>query len=126
MRYVCLIHLDEQQLGAMPPGDASDLNAEHLAFNDGLRETGHYIAAEALAPAAQTTRVTIRNGKTTITDGPFAETKEVIAGFYLIEARDMDEAVEIASRIPSARIATVEVRPARQLIVDGQEPRWGT
>jgi hypothetical protein len=125
MRYLCLIHLDETALAAMPRQDESDLNAAHWDYNDQLRASGNYIAAEALAPAAQTKRVTLRNGKTSITDGPFAETKEVIAGFYLIEARDMDEAIAIASKLPSAGIATIEVRPARQLSVEGREPRWG-
>jgi hypothetical protein len=125
MRYLCLIHLDESALAAMPAQDESDLNAAHWDYNDQLRSTGNFIVAEALAPAAKTTQVKIRDGKTTIVDGPFAETKEMIAGIYLIEACDMDEAVEIASRIPSAGIATIEVRPARQLHVIGREPRWG-
>jgi hypothetical protein len=125
MRYVCLIYLDESALAAMPAEQESDLNAAHWDYNDRLRSTGNFIAAEALAPAAETTQVTVRAGKATVVDGPFAETKEVIAGFYLIEARDMDHAVDIASKLPSASIATIEVRPARQLHVIGKEPRWG-
>jgi len=125
MRYLCLIHLDESALAAMPRHQESDLNAAHWDYNDQLRASGNYLAAEALAPAAQTKQVKIRDGKRTITDGPFAETKEVIAGFYLIEARDMDEALEIAAKLPSASISTIEVRPARQLSVEGREPRWG-
>jgi hypothetical protein len=125
MRYLCLIHLDESSLAAMPAQQESDLNAAHWDYNDHLRATGNYIVAEALAPAAETMQVKIRNGKTTVIDGPFAETKEVIAGVYLIEAGSMDEAVAIASKIPSASIATIEVRPARQLHVIGREPRWG-
>jgi hypothetical protein len=125
MRYLCLIHLDESVLAAIPRHEESDLNAAHWDYNDRLRASGNFIAAEALAPAAQTTRVTVRNGKTSIVDGPFTETKEVIAGFYLIEACDLDEAVAIASKLPSATIGTVEVRPARQLSVEGREPRWG-
>ena len=125
MKYLCLIHLNEGELASMPARDASDLNARHLDFNDGLRETGHFIVAEALAPAQDTTRVTTRGGTLHITDGPFTEAKEVIAGFYLIEANDMKEATEIASRIPSASFGTVEVRPCRQLIVEGRALRWG-
>ena len=125
MRYVCLIHLDESALAAMPAQQESDLNAAHWDYNDQLRSTSNFIVAEALAPAAATTQVKIRDGKTTVIDGPFAETKEVIAGFYLIEARDMNEAVAIAAKLPSASIATIEVRPARQLNVIGREPRWG-
>lgn len=125
MKYLCLIHLNESELAAMPAQEVSDLNARHLNFNDGLRETGHFIVAEALAPAQETTRVTTRGGTLHITDGPFTEAKEVIAGFYLIEANDVKEATEIASRIPSASFGIVEVRPCRQLIVEGRALRWG-
>ena len=125
MKYLCLIHLNEKELDAIPPGELSDLNGRHLDFNDGLRTTGHFIVAEALEPSGTTACVRVRGGKATVTDGPYAETKEVVAGFYLIEAENMDEAVAIAGRIPSATIGTVEVRPARQLFVEGREPRWG-
>lgn len=125
MRYLCLIHLDEKELEAMPAADMSALNAAHLDFNDGLRASGHFIVAEALEPARTTARVRVRQGKRSVTDGPYAETKEMIAGFYLIEARDMDEAIGIAAQIPSAVLGFVEVRPARQLNVDGRTPRWG-
>jgi hypothetical protein len=125
MRYLCLIHLDEQELAAMPAEQASAVNAAHWDLNDRLRESGNYLAAEALAPAKTTKRVTRRGGQTSVLDGPFAETKEVIAGFYLIEAEGMDEALAIAARLPSAPFATIEVRPCRQLEVIGREPRWG-
>jgi len=125
MKYLCLIHLDEEALAAMPAAEMSTLNAAHLDFNDGLRKTGHFIVAEALEPAATTATLRVRQGKTTVTDGPFAETKEMVAGFYLIEARDLDEAVAIAARIPSAPLGTIEVRPARQLVVEGRPLRWG-
>ncbi|MGH7712277.1 MAG: YciI family protein, partial [Gemmatimonadaceae bacterium] len=85
--------------------------------NDSLRASGHFIEAEALEPAAATACVRGRRGQTQVTDGPFTEAKELVAGFYLIEARDLDEAVDIASRIPSAPLATIEVRPTRQLDV---------
>jgi hypothetical protein len=125
MRYLCLIYLNEQDLNAMPAGELNALNAAHLDFNDGLRKTGHFIQAEALEPASASACVRVRKGKGSITDGPFTEAKELVAGFYLIEASDMDEAIEIASRIPSAPLATIEVRPARQLNVPGRPPRWG-
>ena len=121
MKYLCLIYLNEQQMDAMPASEMSALNARHLDFNDGLRTSGHFIEAEALEPGRTTACVRVRQGKTSITDGPFAESKELVAGFYLIEARDMDEAVEIAARIPSAPLGTVEVRATRQLIVDGSD-----
>ena len=119
MKFLCLIHLNEKELDAMPAHEMNSLNARHLEFNNGLRKSGHFIEAEALEPAATTARVRVRKGKTSVTDGPFAETKEIVAGFYLIEARDLREATEIASRIPSATLGTVEVRPTRKLIVDG-------
>ena len=125
MKYLCLIHLDEKELAAMPASDLSALNAEHLDFNDGLRAKGQFIQAEALEPARATACIRVRNGKASVVDGPFTETKELVAGFYLIEAGDLNEATQIASGIPSARLGTVEVRPARQLVVEGREPRWG-
>jgi len=119
MRYLCLIYLDEKQLAAMPEPEMSALNARHLAFNDRLLDSGHFIEAEALQPATAATCVRMRNGKVALTDGPYAETKEMVAGFYLIEARDLNEAVQVASRIPEAPMGTVEVRPCRDLEVDG-------
>jgi hypothetical protein len=119
MRYLCLIYLDEKRLAEMPAHDMSELNARHLAFNEGLLESGHFVEAEALQPAAETGCVRVRNGKVSLTDGPYAETKETVAGFYLIEARDFNEAVQVASRIPAAPLGTVEVRPCRDLEVDG-------
>ena len=120
MKYLCLIYLDEQALDAMPADEMNSLNAAHLDLNDNLRSSGHFIEAEALQPVRTTTCVRVRNGKTLVTDGPFAESKELVAGFYLIDARDLNEAIEVASRIPSARLGTVEVRPTRQLVVEGR------
>jgi hypothetical protein len=119
MRYLCLIYLDEQQLVAMPEAQVSLLNARHLELNEALLTSGHFIEAEALEPAGATTCVRVRQGKTNVTDGPFAETKEQLAGIYLVEARDLNEAIQIATRIPSAPLGTVELRPCRDLIVDG-------
>jgi hypothetical protein len=127
MRYLCLIHLDEQQLDALPHPERSALNGAHLDYNDELRKTGHFVSAEALESPRTASCVRVKNGKASITDGPFAETKEVIAGFYLIEAADMKEATQIAANLPVAKIGigTIEVRPAFQLVVEGREPRWG-
>ena len=119
MRYLCLIYLDEKQLAAMPEPEMSALNARHLAFNDQLLDSGRFVEAEALQAAAATTCVRMRNGKVALTDGPYAETKETVAGFYLVEARDLNEAVQVASRIPAAPLGTVEIRPCRDLEVDG-------
>lgn len=118
MKYLCLIYLDEKQMNGLPEAEMNALNVGHLALNDDLRKSGHFIEAEALEPAAATACLRVRKGRSTVTDGPFAESKEMIAGFYVIEARDIDEAVQIASRFPSAELATIEVRPTRQLVVD--------
>ena len=120
MRDLCLIYLDEQQLAAMPQADMDALNARHLELNDRLLDSGHFVEAEALEPAASTTCVRLRNGKVALTDGPYAETKEMVAGFYLIEARDLNEAIQVASRLPSAPLGVVEVRPCRDLVVGGK------
>ena len=119
MRYLCLIYLDEKRLAAMPESEMNALNAQHLALNEELLKGGQFIEAEALSAAGSTTCVRVRNGRTAVTDGPFAETKEMVAGFYLIEARDLNEAIQVAARIPAAPIGTVEVRPCRDLVVDG-------
>ena len=119
MKYLILIHLNERELYAMSEADMSALNARHLDFNNRLRQSGNWIEAEALQPANTSKQVRVRRGKPSITDGPFAESKELVAGFYLIEARDIDEATRIASEIPSASIGTIEVWPTRKLIVDG-------
>ena len=120
MKYLCLIYIDEQALDMMPPGEMDALNALHVDFNKDIHAKGHFVAAEALASSQMTSCVRIRNGKKSVTDGPFAETKEMVAGFYLIEADSLDEATEIASRIPSSSIGTIEVRPTRFLVVDGK------
>jgi hypothetical protein len=119
MRYLCLLVWDESCLAALPPGEMSRLGAAHLALNESLRASGHFIEAEPLERSAMTSCVRVRGGKTTVTDGPYAETKEQVAGFYLIEARDLNEAIQVAARLPSAPYCTVEVRPCRQLVVDG-------
>jgi hypothetical protein len=119
MRFLCLIHLDEAEMGALPAYEMDALNAGHLDLNDELRQRGQLIEADALQPSSETVR--LRHGKrASFTDGPFTEAKEMIAGFYLIEARDIDEAVEIASRFPGGRHGTVEVRPCRELVVPGR------
>lgn len=102
MKYLCLIYLDEQKMAALPDAEMNALNARHLALNDELRASGHFVEAEALEPAAAAARNRVRREKTVVTDGPFTESKEVVAGFYLVEARDLDEATRIAARFPRA------------------------
>lgn len=111
MRYLCLIYDDESIIDAMPKDESDAFMGEYFAFTDGIRQGGQYVAGEALHPVSTATTVRIRNGKLSTTDGPFAETKEQLGGFYLIEARDLDEAIQVAAKIPSARTGSVEVRP---------------
>ena len=112
MKYLCLVYLEEKTFDAIPdrPSDP-----ECFAFGEGMRKSGHYLAAEPLHPTTTAKSVRVRNGKVSITDGPFAETKEQLGGFYLIEAKDLDEAVQLAAKIPPARVGTIEVRPIRAL-----------
>ncbi|HEX6909636.1 MAG TPA: YciI family protein [Longimicrobium sp.] len=111
MKYLCLIYDDEKVWESMPPAESEAYMGEYFAFTDGIRQSGQYIAGEALQPTATATTVRIRNGKLSTTDGPFAETKEQLGGFYLIEARDLNEAIQVAAKIPSARVGSIEVRP---------------
>jgi hypothetical protein len=108
MKYVCLVYLADEKLRAVP-------DEECVACGAGLRQSGRLVAAEALQPIDTATTVRVRNGKVSVTDGPFAETKEQLAGFYLIEARDLNDAIQAASKIPPAREGSVEVRPVREL-----------
>jgi len=108
MKYLCLVYSGEKKLDSMP-------DSECLAYDEALRKSGHCIASEALQPVQTATTVRVRNGKVSVTDGPFAETKEQLAGFYLIDARDLNEAIQIASNIPPARLGSIEVRPIREL-----------
>ena len=114
MKYLCLVYYDEQTLDAMPRDEFAVFSGEHVALDEELIKNGHSIAAEALQPVQTAVTVRMRNGKLSTTDGPFAETKEQLGGFYLIEARDLNDAIQVASRIPSARIGSVEVRPIRE------------
>jgi hypothetical protein len=108
MKYLCLVYLEGDKLHAVP-------DRECQACGDGFRKSGLLVAAEALQPVQTAATVRVRNGKLSVIDGPFAETKEQLAGFYLIEARDLNDAIQIAGRIPPAREGSIEVRPVRQL-----------
>jgi hypothetical protein len=111
MKYLCLIYDEEAKMATMSKTDAEAFMGEYFAFTDGIKKSGHYLGGEALKPVNTATTVRMRNGKMSTTDGPFAETKEQLGGFYLIEARDLNDALQVASRIPSARHGSVEVRP---------------
>jgi hypothetical protein len=111
MKYLCLIYDDEKKMAGMSKADGDAFMGEYFAFTEGVKESGHYVGGEALQPVHTATTVRVRNGKASTTDGPFAETKEQLGGYYLIEARDLNDAVQVASKIPSAKTGSVEVRP---------------
>ena len=111
MKYLCLIYDDETVWPAMPKGEMDAVMGEYFAFTQAIKSSGHYLGGEALQPTNTATSVRVRQGKTTTTDGPFAETKEQLGGYYLIEARDLNDAIQVAARIPGAKMGTVEVRP---------------
>jgi hypothetical protein len=115
MRYLCLIYDDEKTLAGMSASESDQFMREYVAFTEAIKRSGHYLGGEALQPVQAATTVRMRNGKLSATDGPFAETKEQLGGFYMIEARDLNDAIQVASRIPSARIGTIEVRPIMEL-----------
>ena len=108
MKYLCLVYLDREKWHAVP-------DRECFNSGEGLRQSGMLLAAEPLHPVETATTVRVRNGQVSVTDGPFAETKEQLAGFYLIEARDLNEAIQVAAKIPPAREGSIEVRPVREL-----------
>jgi hypothetical protein len=113
VKYLCLVYLDQQSWSAVP-------DPECAQYGKGLRDSGHWVTGSALQPTSTATTVRVRNGQVSVTDGPFAETKEQLAGFYLIEARDLNEAIALAAKIPPARAGSIEVRPARELDVPAE------
>jgi hypothetical protein len=119
MKYLCLVYLDKEHWSACPDNLCA-------AYGQNLRESGHLVAAEPLQPIHTATTVRIRNGNLLVTDGPFAETKELLAGFYLVEAKDLNEATRLAAGIPPAKYGSIEVRPVRELQVTSEEPSPGS
>jgi hypothetical protein len=115
MRYLCLVYHEEESIDAMPDKDYNAIIDDVLEYREELRASGHYIASSPLQPVATATTLRVRNGKLVITDGPFAETKEQLGGFYLIEAADLNEAIRLAARMPPARIGSIEVRPLKEI-----------
>ena len=122
MRYLCIVYNDDKKLDAMSKSEFDGLVAEHLAYDEEMRQNGQYVTSAALQPVHTATTVRVRNGKVSTTDGPFAETKEHLGGIILIEARDLNEAIQVAAKIPAARVGSIEVRPVWSL---EQEPRAG-
>lgn len=111
MRYLCLIYDDEKRWNTMTKEEAGKLYGEYNAFTEDIKGSGHYVGGNPLQPTATATTVRVRNGSITTTDGPFAETKEQLGGYYLIEARDLNDAIQVAARIPASRNGSIEVRP---------------
>jgi len=115
MKYLCLVYYDEQTVDAMTDEQWTALVDQCIANGERLRESGHFIAGEPLQSVRTAKTVRVREGAVSVVDGPFAETREQLAGFYLLEAADFDEAVQLAARIPPAALGSIEVRPLRQL-----------
>ena len=111
MQYLCLIYEEESQMLSRSEEEQEQIMADYWAFTGEVRENGQLVAGEALMPTETATTVRIRNGERVTTDGPFAETKEQLGGFYLLECKDLDEAIEQASKIPSSKFGSIEVRP---------------
>jgi hypothetical protein len=110
LKYLCLVYSEEQKIAALSRGEWDALVAENLALCEDLRRSGHFVSAAPLDSVETAATVRVRRGTASTTDGPFAETKEQLGGYYLIEARDREEAIEVAGRIPGARFGSVEVR----------------
>jgi hypothetical protein len=111
MQYLLLIYDAEKAWSDMSQADQDKMFGEYMEFTRGIKQSGHYIGGEALQPIATATTVRVRDGKTVTTDGPFAETREQLGGYYLIEAKNLDDAIAVAAKIPSSRIGSIEVRP---------------
>jgi hypothetical protein len=115
MKYLCLIYEDEKLWQKMPKAEAEQVFGEYFGFTDDIKKSGHHLGGHALQPTHTATTVRVRNGKVSTTDGPFAETREQLGGYYLIEARDLNDAIQVAARIPGARLGSIEVRPVMEV-----------
>jgi hypothetical protein len=111
MQYLLLIYRSEADLGKMGPADQKQMTADYGAFTQSIVQSGHFKAGDGLQPSTTATTVQVRDGKMLTTDGPFAETREQLGGYYLVEAKDLDTALGIAARIPGAKTGSIEVRP---------------
>ncbi|MEX1170567.1 MAG: YciI family protein [Chloroflexota bacterium] len=123
MKYLCIVYAEDRTFDAMSESELAALDEASLANDEELRRSGHLIVAQALQPVATATTVRVRNGRMSATDGPFAETTEQLGGFVFIEARDLNEAIEIAGRLPMAKIGSIEVRPVLDLVQTVQDRR---
>ena len=115
MKYLCLIYSDEAQWPKLPQAENEKMLSEYREFGESIKASGHWVAGHRLHPTSSASTVRIRNGKLSTTDGPFAETKEQLGGFYMIEAKDLNDAIQVASRIPGAKHGSIEVRPVAEV-----------
>jgi hypothetical protein len=111
VKYLCLIYEDEKNWTKMPKEQSDAVMGEYFAFTENIKKSGQMLGGEALQPTQAATTVRVRGGKISTTDGPFAETKEQLGGYYLIDAKDLNDAIQVAAKIPSARFGSIEVRP---------------
>jgi hypothetical protein len=111
MRYLLLIYENEAEWAAIPEAEKGKIFEEYMGYSKRIRKNGNYVGGEALQPISTATTVRVRKGKTLTTDGPFAETREQLGGFFMVEAKDLDEAITLAAGIPGARTGSIEVRP---------------
>src|SRR5690554_834346 len=116
MKYLCLVYYDEQKMQQLSQPEWDSLNRECMECVEDLTSRGHFLDGAPLLSTETATTLRMRDNKPLITDGPFAETKEQLAGFYMLEARDMNEAIRLAEKIPPARYGCVEIRPVRELL----------
>jgi hypothetical protein len=123
MRYLCLVYYDEKKLEGLSRDEYNRLVEEALSYREILRKSGHYIASDALDSVQTAVTLRTRNGQLSTMDGPFAETKEQLGGFLLIEARDLNDAIRVASKLPPSRLGCVEVRPVREHAIRAEETR---
>jgi len=115
MKFLCLVYIEPRTMQALSPSEKASLDRDSMAYDVELGRSGHYLVAEALNPVSTARTVRVRGGKAKATDGPFAETKEHLGGFILIDAANIDQAVDIAAKIPLAKLGSVEVRPVMTL-----------
>lgn len=123
MKFLCMVFVDEAKLDALSPAESQALDDISLDYDTTLRQKGHFLAAQALQSVRTAAVVRIRDGQVKVTDGPFAEAREQVGGFILIEARDRDEAIEVASRIPAIQLGGIEVRPVKELVASADLAR---
>ena len=122
MKYLCLVYHEEATIAALPAAEYDAIVGEVLAYREELRRSGHYLASSPLQPVRSAATVRVRGGKVSVADGPVAETTEQLGGFYLIVARDLNEAIRLAARMPPARVGSIEVRPLME-VPSGDQPR---